>query len=285
MKKVSMKPISDEEREKIHVDVEKNFKVPRLLPDPGHLHLASQNFALVSVISPWSECANSEMQEVDEFLKKRRFSKVARMQLLKLMYDKMKIMIKIRGVFGSEENAEAWANDRIGPAEGMETHVAPLYEYGFWPPDKYADKDRKKNYADKQAQEFYEKQRKKTEEDRRIFQRRMEVFREECKENNESYQSLTDEERDALQKNKDEKIDMIAGVPVEKVLQHESFKKIMTNDTFREIQKISGYLGIGHDQLYEAWAQLRHAEKLEAQKEKSDVGGSGNDIKMTTTIT
>lgn len=271
MNQVKSKPLPKNELRKIQDDLQKNFKVPRLLPDGGNLHLPNQNFALVSVISPLSQTQNIEWKDVEDLLIKKRFSKIARMQLLKMIHEKTKFLIKFRGAFANLGDAETFARERIGMAEGIETHVVPLYEYGFYPPSKYADKNKMNlQFADAEAQKFYKTQKMKKEEDARVFQRRMELFRQETKENNEAYAKLTDEEKADLCAKDAKQAGLIEGVPIEKILENEKIKKVMTRDTFDTIRKISDHLDIGYEQMYEAWAKMLHADKTEREVRERD---------------
>jgi hypothetical protein len=280
MEKIKAKQLPEHERKKIRTDLEKNYRCPRLLPDPPSIHLPSQNFALVSCISPFSGTQNADWQEVDKFLTTRRFSKIAKIQLMKMIHEKVKFLVKIRGAFPSEADAIAFAEQRIGPSEGIECFTIPMYEYGFYPPSQYADPDKcTKHYADKEAQKFYRQQRLKKEEDARCFQRRLELFRQEVKENNENYEKLSQDEKDLILEKERNEVETIEGVEVSKILQNETFQKVMTKDTFDTIRKIGDHMGISYDKIYEAWAEMRALEKQQRENppEKPQEGSTSKD--------
>ena len=262
MEVVKNEALSNSERRKITADLEKNYKCPRLFPDPYMMRVPGLNWGLISCISPFSGTENAEMKEVDDFLKQKRFSKPARIQLLRLIYEKMKILLKFRGAFANKEDADIWAHDKIGMQDGIETFTFPLYEFGFFPPNKYArNEEMDVNYLDQEAHKFYRKEKMRKEEEARVFQRRMEIFRERTDENNKKFKNLTDEEKAELETERKKKIDTIEGVPIEKILNNEKMKRLMTQDTFTTLQKLSEILGIEQERYFQAWAQLKASEE------------------------
>jgi hypothetical protein len=266
MEVVKNDPLPDRERRKIKQDLEKNYKCPRLFPDPYMMRVPGLNWGLISCISPFSGTENAEMKDVDDFLKNKRFSKPARIQLMRLMYEKMKILLKFRGAFANKEDADGWARDKIGMQDGIETFTFPLYEYGFFPPNKYArNEEMEINYLDQEAHKFYKKEKMRKEEEARVFQRRMEIFRERTEENNKKYKALTDTEKAELEAERKKKVDTIEGVPIEKILANEKIKRLMTQDTFTTLQKLSTILGIEPERFFQAWAQMK-AEDEEAEQ-------------------
>lgn len=269
MENVTMQPLNDRERRNVETDVQQNFKVTRLLPDPVSIMVPNQNVAVLSFISPWSQTENSEMSEIDAFLAKKRFSKIARIQLMKLMWEKFKIMLKVRGCFKTLEEADAWAKDRIGPSEGIETYSVDMYRFGFVPPNKYIKKEDnlKVMYDDEKCNDFYRKRRMEKEVQRRSFSRRMEIFRESVKKSNEEFQALSEEEKIKLNSSRDKKNNEICGVPIEKILSDETMIKVINQDTFSTLRDIAKHLEIDNDRLFEGWARL-NAEKKRNELEK-----------------
>lgn len=270
MEVVKNEALSNREHRKIKDDLEKNYKCPRMFPDPYMMRVAGLNWGLISCISPFSGTENAEMKDVDDFLKNKRFSKPARMQLMRLMYEKMKILLKFRGAFANKEDADAWAHDKIGMQDGIETFTFPLYEFGFFPPNKYArNEEMDINYLDKEAHKFYKKEKMRKEEEARVFQRRMEIFRERSESNNKKYKELTEEEKEEINIERKKKVDSIEGVPIEKILSNEKMKRLMTQDTFTTLQKLSDILGIEPERFFQAWAQLKGNDMKEEEEEKN----------------
>ena len=267
-----MEALSEVEKNKLQKEVEKNFKVVKLLPDPPSIMVPNQNFAVCSFISPFSGTENSEMQEVDDFLAKKRFSKVARIQLMNMMYEKFKIMLKVRGCFRTLEEADTWAKDRIGTSEGIETFSLGMYQFGFVPPNKYLTKDDKINkvFEDEKANDFYKTRRIEQEVQRRSFSRRMEIFRENTKKNNDDWKALSEEEKVELNQKRVKKETEIEGVPIEKILNDEKMQKLISQDTFTTIRDIAPFLDIDHDRLYEAWAKMNSERKRKEMKEEKE---------------
>ncbi len=286
-------PLPDRERRKIKQDLEKNYKCPRLFPDPYMMRVPGLNWGLISCISPFSGTENAEMKDVDDFLKNKRFSKVARLQLMRMMYEKMKILLKFRGAFANKESADEWAHDKIGMQDGIETFTFPLYEYGFFPPNKYArNEEMDVNYLDQEAHKFYRKEKMRKEEEARVFQRRMEIFRERTEESNKKYKALTEEEKEELEKERKKKVDSIEGVPIEKILCNEKMKRLMMQDTFTTLQKLSEILGIEQERFFQAWAQMKAAGEEEKSKKEieppsvaAESSSSQEDTAVTTTTT
>lgn len=272
MEVVKNEKLSKREARKIREDLEKNYKCPRLYPDPHLMRIPGQNWGLISCISPFSGTENAEFRDVDELLKKARLSKPNRYRLMRMMYEKMKILIKYRGSFANKEAADDWAQNKIGMQDGIETWTFPLYEFSFFPPNKYArTEEMDVNYLDKEAQMFYRKEKMRKEEEARVFQRRMEIFRERVETNNKEYQKLSDEEKAELEEKRKIESSMVEGVPIEKLLANEKMQKLITQDTFQCIQKLSKILGIEPERFYESWAQMKNNEerqKKEAEEEK-----------------
>jgi hypothetical protein len=268
MNEVRMEPLSDREKRKVKSEVQQNFRVAKLTPDPPSIQVNNQNFAVCSFISPWSGTENMEMKDVDAFLAKKRFSKIARMQLMNMMWEKFAIGLKIRGCFKTLDEADAHAKDIIGPSEGIETYSVEMYNYSLVPPNKYVKKDDKIDtvYEDEKCNEFYKKRRMEKEIQRRSFSRRMEIFRENVKKNNEEWQALSEEEKEQLNSKREKQNSEIEGVPIEKILQDEKMQKLMNQDTFSTLRDIAPYLNIDHDRLYESWARL-NAEKRAKEKQ------------------
>lgn len=270
MEVVKNEKLSVSETRKIRQELEKNYKCPRLYPDPQLMRVPGQNWGLISCISPFSGTENAEFKDVDDLLKKKRISKPGRIQLMRLMYEKMKILLKFRGTFQNKEAADDWAQNKIGIHDGIETFTFPLYEYGFFPPSKYArNEEMQVNYLDEQAQQFYRKEKIRKEEEARVFQRRMEVFRQRVEESNAKYKKLSDEEKAELETKRKNEKETIEGVRIEKILENEQMKRLMTQDTFTTLQKLSLIIGVEPERFYEAWAQMKNDEE-KARKESED---------------
>lgn len=273
MEQVRMKPLEDREKRKIQQDIQKNLKVKKLTRDPISICVPDQNYAVVSFISPWSQTQPSEFQDVDDFLKKRKFTKIARIQLMNMLHEKFKIMLKVRGCFRSLDEADSYSKNVIGPSEGIKTWSIPMYEYGVVPPNrsltKKDEEGMNKSYEDEQANDFYRKRRVEQEVQKREFSRRMEIFREESKKNNDEYQALTDEERNELSKKRKKTESEIEGVPIEKILGDERMKKIINQDTFNVLRDVAPFLGVEHEQIFEGWAKM-NAERKRKEIEKEE---------------
>lgn len=268
---IKNEPLSDIERKKINDELEKNYKCPRLFPDPYMMRVPGLNWGLISCISPFSGTENAEMKDVDDFLKQKRFSKPARLQLMRLIYEKMKILLKFRGAFANKEDADVWAHDKIGMQDGIETFTFPLYEFGFFPPNKYArNEEMEINYLDQEAHKFYRKEKIRKEEEARVFQRRMEIFRERSDENNKKYKALTEEEKEEIIEERRNKNDNIEGVPIEKILTNEKMKRLITQDTFTTLQKLSLILGIEQERFFQAWAQMKCEEEVAGENKNNE---------------
>lgn len=271
MEIVKNEKLSKTETRKIRDDLEKNYKCPRLYPDPHLMRVPGQNWGLISCISPFSGTENAEFKDVDDLLKKVRMSKPNRIRLMRLMYEKMKMLIKYRGSFPNKEAADDWAQHKIGMQDGIETWTFPLYEYSFFPPNKYARKDELEvNYLDEQAQQFYRKEKMRKEEEARVFQRRMEIFRERVETNNDEYKKLSDEEKEELEKKRKAESEKIEGVPIEKLLGNEKMQKLITQDSFQSIQKLSLILGIEPERYYEAWAKMKADDDRKRREEQEE---------------
>jgi len=271
MNTVRNEKLPDREHRQIRKDLEKNYECPTLRPDPPMMHVPGLNWGLISCISPFSGTENAEMKDIDDFLAQRRLSKVARIQLMRMMYEKMKILLKFRGAFKTQQEADQWAETRIGVHDGIETFSFKLYEYGFFPPSKYSrPEEMEVNYLDKEAQSFYRKEKMKKEEESRVFERRMEIFRENVQKNNAEFAKLTDEERKKIEGERLQEKYKIQGVEIEKILNDDKMKRVMTQDTFNTIRDLSDIIGVEPEKFYEAWARNEQNKKDEEAKEKNE---------------
>lgn len=270
MEQVRMQPLPIEERDFILKDIEDNYTSKLLMADPTSQRVCNQNFVLFSCISPWSKVENAEMKDVHEMLNKLRISKINQKKLIRLMYEKMLIQIKIRGCFERESDANLHLSQNIGFGDGIQSYVAKMYEYGSYPPDIHAKKeDMNVNYNDEKAQLFYDTQRKRLEEEGRTFEKRRQLFKKASSDNCRRWEKLTDTEKQVEIDNEDKDKYYIEGVHVDKIFKHKTIMKMLTTEILGALNSVAIEAELPVEMLVGAWDKVMKKDEKEKIQEGS----------------
>jgi hypothetical protein len=254
-----MQPLPVEERDAIRDDIQKNFSDVLLRDDPNNWRVPGQSVFLFSCLSPWSTVENAEMKDVHEMLTKMRISKINQRKLIREMYDKMRVFIKVRGCFPSEKDANDFLHQNIGYGDGIQSYIAKMYAYGPVPPNKYAKKEEMTvNYNDPNAQKYYNEQRRRIEEETRTFDRRRQIFKKAASDNCRRWEKLSDAEKQKKIDEDDRAKNYVEGVHVDKVMKHATIIKLIDTEILNAINSIAAEAQLPVELLVGAWSTLKN---------------------------